>query len=63
MPCSTQNSPPRSYHHAQGRRKLLIPPRQHSFESLFLAAVERDGRNYDLLYQNSISKYEDDLEH
>ena len=25
--------------------------------------AERGGENYDLLYQNSIRKYEDDLEH
>ena len=32
------------------------------FENLF-PQDERDGGNYDLLYQNSIRKYEDDLEH
>ena len=33
------------------------------FENLFPATAERGGENYDLLYQNSIRKYEDDLEH
>ena len=32
------------------------------FENLF-PQDERDGGNYDLLYQNSIRKYEDDLGH
>ena len=36
--------------------------RQHSFENLFPPTAERGGRNYDLLYQNSIKQYEDDLE-
>ena len=33
------------------------------FENLFPPTVEKGGENYDLLYQNSIRKYEDDLEH
>ena len=33
------------------------------FENLFPPTAERGGENYDLLYQNSIVKYEDDLEH
>ena len=33
------------------------------FENLFPPTAERSGENYDLLYQNSIRKYEDDLEH
>ena len=33
------------------------------FENLFPPTAERGGENYDLLYQNSIRKYEDDLEH
>ena len=33
------------------------------FEDLFPPAAERDGKKYDLLYQNSIRKYEDDLDH
>ena len=33
------------------------------FENLFPSTAERGGENYDLLYQNSIRKYEDDLEH
>ena len=37
--------------------------RQHSFENLFPPTTERDGGNYDLLYQNSVRKYEDDIEH
>ena len=33
------------------------------FENLFPPAAERGGQNYDLLYQNSIIKYKDDLEY
>ena len=33
------------------------------FENLFPPTAEWGGENYDLLYQNSIRKYEDDLEH
>ena len=31
------------------------------FENLFPPAAERGRENYDLLYQNSIRKYEDDF--
>ena len=33
------------------------------FENLFPPTAERGGENYDLLYQNSIIKYKDDLEY
>ena len=33
------------------------------FENLFHPTAERGGENYDLLCQNSIRKYEDDLEY
>ena len=33
------------------------------FENLFPPTAERSGENYDLVYQNSVRKYEDDLEH
>ena len=38
-------------------------PKQHSFENLFPPAAKRGGGNYDLLYQNSVRKHEDNLEH
>ena len=38
-------------------------PRQHFFENLFPPTAQRDGGNYDLLYRNSLRKYEDDLKH
>ena len=37
--------------------------RQHSFENLFAPTAEMTGENYDLLYQNSVRQYEDDLKH
>ena len=33
------------------------------FLKICFAQDKSDGGNYDLLYQNSIGKYEDDLEH
>ena len=47
---------------------LLMPllhtqnSRQNALE-IFPTAAERGGENYGLLYQNSIRKFEDDLEH
>ena len=45
------------------QKEIAHPPRQHSFENLFPPTVERGGGSYDLLYENSVRKYEDDLEH
>ena len=45
------------------QKEITHFPRQHSVEYLFPPAAERGGGNYDLFYQNSIRKYEDDLEH
>ena len=45
------------------QKEITHPPRHHSFENLFPPTTERGGGNYDLLYQNSVRKYEDDLEH
>ena len=64
MPLPTQNLPPISCHHVLGRRKLLIPPGSVLSKICFpQQQAERGGRNYDLLYQNSVRKYEDDYEH
>ena len=45
------------------QKEITTSRRQYSFENLFPPTAERGGGNYDLLYQNSVSKYEDDLEH
>ena len=45
------------------QKEITRCPRQHSFENVFPLTAERGGGNYDLLYQNSVRKYEDDLEH
>ena len=45
------------------QRDITHSPRLHSFENLFPSTAERGGRNYDLLYQISVRKYEDDLKH
>ena len=44
-------------------RQGVYSPRQHSFENLFPPTAESSGGNYDLLHQNLVRKYEDDLEH
>ena len=45
------------------QKEITHSPRQHSFENLFPPGTEMDGGNYDLLYQNSVRKYGDGLEH
>ena len=35
---------------------------QEVFVNLFPSTAQRGGENYDLLYQDSVRKYEDDLE-
>ena len=45
------------------QKEITQSARQDSFENLFPPTGERGGGNYDLLYQNSVRKYEDDLEH
>ena len=45
------------------QREITHPPTYYFFEYLFPPTAERDGGNYDLLYQNSIRKHKDDLEH
>ena len=45
------------------QKEITHSSRQHFFENLFPPTAVRGGENYDLLYQNSIRKYEDDLGH
>ena len=45
------------------QKEITRYSRQHSFENVFLPTAERGGKDYDMLYQNSLRKYEDDLEH
>ena len=45
------------------QKEITHSPRQHSFENLFPPTAERGGGNCDLLYQNPVRKYEDDLEY
>ena len=45
------------------QKKITHSPRQHFFKNLFPPTAERGRGNYDFLYQNSIRKYQDDLEH
>ena len=45
------------------QKEITHCPRQQSYENLFPPTAERGGGNYDLIYQNSIRKYENDLEH
>ena len=46
------------------RGELLIPHQtDFFFENLLPPSRKGAGRNYDLLYQNSVRKYENDLEY
>ena len=45
------------------QREITHSLKQHSSENLFPPTAERGGGNYDFLYQNSVRKYEGDLEH
>ena len=45
------------------QKEIAYSPRQHCFKNLVHPTAERGGGNYDLLYQISVRKYEDDLEH
>ena len=44
-------------------REITHSPRQRFSKNLFSQKAERGGGNYDLLYQNSTRKYEDDLQY
>ena len=45
------------------QRKITHSPRQYFFENLFSPTPESRDGNYDLLYQTSIRKDEDELEY
>ena len=45
------------------QKEITHSPRQHFFKNQFLPTAERGGGNYDLLYQNSVRKYEHGLEY
>ena len=60
---SPLKTPPKFLPSRPRQKEITHSPWQHSFENLLPPTAERGGRNYDLLYQNSVRKYEDDLEH
>ena len=45
------------------QKEIVHSPRHHSFKKMFPLAAERGGGHYDLLCENSVGKYEDDLQH
>ena len=45
------------------QKEITHSSRQHSFKNLFPLTAERGGEKFDLIYQNSVKKYEDDLGH
>ena len=45
------------------QKEITRSPRQQFLRNLFSPTAERGGGNCDLFYQNSIRKYEDDLEY
>ena len=64
--CSCRSSPktsPKFLSSYPREKEITHSPRQHSFENLFPPIAEMGGGNYDLLYQNSVRKYEGDLEY
>ena len=62
MPLPIQNSLPSSCHHALGRRKLLIP-KGNILSKICFPQQQKGWTKLYLFYQNSVRKYEDDLEH
>ena len=44
-------------------KKITHSPRKYFLENLFPPTAKRGGGDHDLLYKNSIRKYEDDLGH
>ena len=55
--------PPKFLSSRPSQKELSHSPRQHSFENLFPLLAKMGGGNYDLLDQNLVRKYEEDLEH
>ena len=53
---------PKIFSSCHRQKEITHSPKQHSLENLFPPTADRGGENYDLLYQNSIRKYEDDSE-
>ena len=45
------------------QKEVTHSPRQHFFKNQFPSTTERGKGNYDLLYQKSVRKNEDDLGH
>ena len=45
------------------KKEIFYSPRQHSSENLFPRTAETSEGKYNFFHQNSVRKYEDDLEH
>ena len=59
-----QSKPAPKFLSSRPRQKEITHSlRQHSFENMFPLTAKRGGRNYNLLYQNSVRKYDNDFEH
>ena len=54
---------PKFFSSRSRQKEMTHSPRQHSFENLFPPTTETGGEIYDMLYQNSVRKDKDDLEH
>ena len=59
---SIENCPQGFYHHILGTWKILIPPGS-IFLKIRFPQQQKVWRKLIWLYQNSVRKYEDDLEH
>ena len=63
MPLPTQNSPSSKFLSSRPKQKEIThSPRQYSVENLFPQQQKGVEETNNLLYHNSIWKYEDDLE-
>ena len=57
------NHAPKLFPSRPRQKEIIHSPLQNFFQNLFPPTLESCGRNYDLLCQNSVRKYEDGLEH
>ena len=63
MPLPTQNSSPKFFSSRTRQKETTHSFKEDPLKDLFPPAAEKCRENYDLFYQNSVRKYEDDLVH
>ena len=60
---SPLKTPPNSCDLPYRQKRIIHPPRKHPFENLFPTQQKGVEKNYGLICQNSVRKYESDLKH